>query len=287
MVYNRNRKKIQNYLLASIFIVGCLIMSFTSCHDNVNNGYSDKNVPYVVQDLPLDKKCTHYFEEKVSSGNKIETSDILALAAIIVSLFSLYFSIRQTNLQKGQFDSQKKENQPIFQVESRIARHNQDEGVDTDILVVSNIGTAPSSIDSIETKTFVEIRYLNYPSRKTIYIPIFGYYFYSTDRQQLTGEILINKTIGNVTDYCSLYYKCIDNSKNPIYYLCDLIKFVIIHYTDIYNEKHVVYFKNEKKCSKDDYDDIENKSKALFKEDSYDIKKLKFEDVLGFLELCN
>lgn len=84
----------------------------------------------------------------------VETSDILASVAIVVSLFALYVSFKQLWLQEGQYESQRKENQPIFDITTYNDKVSNDTIDDTEVLLIKNIGREALVIDFIQCETF-------------------------------------------------------------------------------------------------------------------------------------
>ena len=212
----------------------------------------------------------------------MDTTFIFSLVATIISILSLIISCRQNNRQNS---FQKKENQPIFDIKSHVISTKKDGVYDTDVLEIKNIGREASSIEKIELVTFINLKISLIPKEKILYIPIYGYYVFSYNQERLVGDIMTNITTGNNSDYFDFYMECLNNSKDLLYYNSDLLKFVVIHYTDIYDEKHVVYFESGKKCSEEYYLDVVQKSKEVFKWIEFDIHKLKLEDLQDYIKI--
>ena len=210
---------------------------------------------------------------------------LFSALALVISLFALGVSIWQAIIQKNQLDSQKTENQPIFEVTRHITKINDDN--DTDILSVKNIGKQASSIESVQRKTFIELNCLIDNKTQAVFIPVYGYYFHA-DRISpgLVGDVINDITPGNNLNFYRFYMECINesNANKSNYYNCNLKRFVIISYKDIYEEAHVVYFVNEQKCSKDYYFDVQEKSEETFREVTFDISKLKLDDVMQYIK---
>lgn len=102
----------------------------------------------------------------------IGTSDVLSFAAFIVSLFALYISAKQLWVQQGQFDYQKKENQPIFEIMMNLDKVGNDSIEDTYILSIKNIGREAQSIESIRCETFIKFDEWYYQRRTEGRVPV-------------------------------------------------------------------------------------------------------------------
>lgn len=216
-----------------------------------------------------------------STNGAIRLTDVLSIVAIIISFLTFVFSIWQTN---RQYYSQKKENQPIFQLKSYYTKCNNDSVFDTDVVEIKNIGREALSLENTQYVTFIKLEVRNNQHQQLLYIPVTGYYTLC-HRHGLIGDVETNLTPGNNLDYHNFYIECMQNSKDSNYYFCNLIKFVIIHYMDIYDEKHVVYFESDNKCSEEYYMDVIQKSKETFKDVSFDIHELKLKDLMDYITI--
>ncbi len=68
-------------------------------------------------------------------------------------------------------------------------------------------------------------------------------------------------------------------------YTCELITFVKIGYTDIYEDAHMVYFEKGRKCSKDYYGDIVKKSREDFNNRNFKMAFLSFDDLKEYCKI--
>ena len=216
---------------------------------------------------------------------RVETSDILATVAIVVSLFALYVSVKQLWIEEGQYESQKKENQPIFDITTYYDKVNNDTIDNTEVLSIKNIGREALSIDFIQCETFIKFEERYYQDRQTLYIPIIDYFASHADQPGLIGEVITDITEGNSLEYSRFCDECEWNSQSLNRFTCQLINFVRITYTDIYEDEHTVYFENGQKCSKEYYEDIVKKSRDDFKEKCFRIEDLRFEDIKGYCKI--
>lgn len=223
------------------------------------------------------------------SNNKfrleIGRSDVLSFAAFIVSLFALYISAKQLWVQQGQFDSQKKENQPIFEVTRNLDKVGNDSIEDTYILSIKNIGREAQSIESIRCETFIKFDERYYQDYQTLYIPIIDFFASHGDQPKLIGEVITDVTVGNNIEFSRFCKECADNSLSLNRYTCQLIYFTIITYTDVYDVNHTVFFENGQKCSQEYYEDIVNKSREDFKEKYFRLEDLRFEYMEGYCKI--
>ena len=215
----------------------------------------------------------------------IGTSDVLSFAAFIVSLFALSISFKQLLVQQGQFDSQKKENQPIFEIIMNLDKVGNDSIEDTYILSIKNIGREAQSIESIRCETFIKVDERYYQDYQTLYVPIIDFFASHGDHPKLIGEIITDVTVGNDIEFRRFSKECADNSLSLNRYTCQLVNFTIISYTDVYDDHHTVYYENGQKCSKEYYDDVVKKSRDDFKEKYYRIDDLHFEDLKGYCKI--
>lgn len=219
------------------------------------------------------------------SDRKISTSDILAIVALVVSIFALYICVKQLWVQEGQYESQKKENQPVFEVTTYFDKVENDTMTDTEILTIKNIGREALSIGLIQCETYIKFNERYYQDRQTLFIPVMDYYASHADRPGLIGEVITDITEGNRLEYNRFSKECRDNSTMFNRYTCQLINFVIIRYTDIYDDYHVVYYENGQKCSKEYYEDIVKKSRDDFHEHFFKMGSLHFEDLKEFCKI--
>ncbi len=223
------------------------------------------------------------------SNNKfrleIGTTDVLSFAAFIVSLFALYISAKQLWVQQGQFDSQKKENQPIFEIMMNLDKVGNDSIEDTYILSIKNIGREAQSIESIRCETFIKFDEWYYQDHQTLYVPIIDFFASHGDQPKLIGEVITDVTVGNNIELSRFCKECADNSLSLNIFTCLLINFTIISYTDVYDESHTVFFENSQKCSKEYYDDVVKKSRDDFKENYYRIGDLQFENLKSYCRI--
>lgn len=223
------------------------------------------------------------------SNNKfrleIGTTDVLSFAAFIVSLFALYISAKQLWVQQGQFDSQKKENQPIFEIMMNLDKVGNDSIEDTYILSIKNIGREAQSIESIRCETFIKVDERYYQDHQTLYVPIIDFFASHGDQPKLIGEVITDVTVGNNIELSRFCKECADNSLSLNRFTCLLINFTIISYTDVYDESHTVFFENSQKCSKEYYDDVVKKSRDDFKENYYRIGDLQFENLKSYCRI--
>ncbi len=216
---------------------------------------------------------------------ELETSDILASVAIVVSLFALYVSFKQLWLQEGQYESQRKENQPIFDITTYNDKVNNDTIDDTEVLLIKNIGREALVIDFIQCETFIKFEERYYQDRQTLYIPIVDYFASHADQQGLIGEVITDITEGNHLEYKRFCGECEWNSQSLNRFTCQLINFVRITYTDIYEEEHTVFFENGQKCSKEYYEDIVKKSRDDFHETYFRMSDLHFSDLQKYCKI--
>lgn len=216
---------------------------------------------------------------------RVETSDILATVAIVVSLFALYVSVKQLWIEEGQYESQKKENQPIFDITTYYDKVNNDTIDNTEVLSIKNIGREALSIDFIQCETFIKFEERYYQDRQTLYIPIIDYFASHTDQPGLIGEVITDITEGNSLEYNRFCDECEWNSQSLNRFTCQLVNFVIITYTDIYEDGHKVFFENGQKCSKDYYEDIVKKSRNDFHETYFKMSDLHFNDLKKYCKI--
>jgi len=216
---------------------------------------------------------------------RIKASDILAAVAIVVSLFALFVSFKQLWLQEGQYESQKKENQPIFDVTTYYDKVKQDSINDTEILSIKNIGREAQSMGIILCETFIKFEERYYQDRQTLYIPIIDYFASHADQPGLIGEVITDITEGNYLEFKRFCDECEWNSLSLNRFTCQLVNFVKITYTDIYEDEHTVYFENGQKCSKDYYEEIVKKSREDFHETYFKMCDLHFDDLKKYCKI--
>ena len=215
---------------------------------------------------------------------RIKASDILAAVAIVVSLFALFVSFKQLWLQEGQYESQKKENQPIFDVTTYYDKVKQDSINDTEILSIKNIGREAQSM-GILCETFIKFEERYYQDRQTLYIPIIDYFASHAYQPGLIGEVITDITEGNYLEFKRFCDECEWNSLSLNRFTCQLVNFMKITYTDIYEDEHTVYFENGQKCSKDYYDEIVKKSREDFHETCFKMCDLHFDDLKKYCKI--
>lgn len=218
-------------------------------------------------------------------NRRVSTSDILAFVAIVVSVVALYISFKQLWLQEGQYESQKKENQPIFDITTYLDKVENDTIPDTEILTIKNIGREVLAIGLIQCETFIRFEERYYQDRQTLYIPVLDYFASHANQPGLIGEVVTDITEGNWLEYDRFRKECEKNSWNLNRYTCQLINFVKISYTDIYDDDHKVYFENGQKCSKEYYEDIVKKSRDDFHDKYFKMAFLSFDDLKEFCKI--
>lgn len=219
------------------------------------------------------------------NSRKVKISDILAVAAIVVSLFALCVSMKQMWLQEGQYESQKKENQPIFNITTYYEKVNNDSIDDTEVLSIKNIGREALSIGVVQCETFIKFEVRYYQDRQTLYVPIIDYFASHSGQPGLIGEVMTDITEGNRQEYNRFCDECKWNSLSLNRFTCQLVNFVRITYTDIYENEHTVYFENCQKCSKDYYEDIVKKSRDDFHETYFKMSDLHFNDLKKYCKI--
>ncbi len=216
---------------------------------------------------------------------KWSASDILASVAILVSLFALYVSVKQLWLQEGQYESQKKESQPIFDISTYLDKVENDTIPDTEILTIKNIGREALAIGLIQCETFIKYEEWSYQDKQTLYIPVLDYFASHADQPGLIGEVITDVTEGNRMEYDRFRKDCEENSRNLNRYTCQLINFVRICYIDIYDVDHEVYFENGQKCSKEYYEDIVKKSRDDFQDRYFKLAFLTFDELKEYYKI--
>lgn len=227
-------------------------------------------------------------------------SNVLSIAAVIISIFALFISILQTHLQNSQYDSQKKENQLIFQVNYHLAKlsENNDSIYDTDIMRIKNVGREVLGIYSYSCRTFVNIHVIGphksehrknkvkvHFNEQDLFIPIDGYYKTRHNNFSLVGDLLSDSIPDNYLSFCRFKQECSKNSNDSISYGCFLEKFVVIGYIDIYDEYHELYFNDGYLRGKEYYDYVMNRAGVLFKYNQFNIDTLKFEDIKKYIAI--
>lgn len=219
------------------------------------------------------------------NDKRISTSDILSIVAIVISLFTLYVYFNQLWLQEGQYESQKKENQPIFDITTYFENDENDTITNTEVLTIKNIGREALSIGLVQCETFIKFEERYYQDRQTLYIPVLDYFASHADRPGLIGEVITDITEGNRLGFNRFIKECQENSWSLNRYTCQLIYFVIIRYTDIYDDEHVVYFENGQKCSKEYYEDIVKKSRDDFHDRYFKMGFFSFDDLKEYCKI--
>lgn len=209
----------------------------------------------------------------------VSSSDILAFVAILISVVALYISIKQLWVQEGQYESQKKENQPVFDIVTYFEKVGDDTMLDTEILAIRNIGREALAIGLIQCETFIKLEDWYRQDRQTCYIPILDYFASHADPPGLIGEVITDITKGNRMEYNRFRKECEENGKGLNRYTCRLIHFIKISYTDIYDVDHLVIFENGRKCSQEYYEDIVKKSREDFPARYFKMCFLTFDDI--------
>ena len=92
-------------------------------------------------------------------------------------------------------------------------------------------------------------------------------------------------TEGNYLEFKRFCDECEWNSVSLNRFTCQLVNFVKITYTDIYEDEHTVYFENGQKCSKDYYDEIVKKSREDFHETCFKMCDLHFDDLKKYCKI--
>lgn len=216
---------------------------------------------------------------------RVNTSDVLAFVAVMVSVIALFISLKQLWLQEGQYESQKKENQPIFDITTYLDKFENDTIPDTEVLTIKNIGREALAIGLIQCETFIKFDERYYQDRQTLYIPILDYFASHADQPGLIGEVITDITVGNRIEYYRFLKECEENSLNLNRYICQLINFVIISYTDIYDDNHMVYFENGQKCSKEYYENVVKKSRDDFHDRYFKLGFLSYDDLKEYCKI--
>ena len=233
-----------------------------------------------------DEKITETEERQhMNKRLRIKASDILAAVAIVISLFALYISFKQLGLQQGQYESQKKENQPIFDITTHYDKVKNDSIDDTEILSIKNIGREAQSIGFVLCETFIKFEERYYQDRQILYIPIIDYFASHADQPGLINEVITDITGGNFLEYKRFCDECDWNSLSLNRFTCQLVSFVKITYTDIYEDEHTVYFENGQKCSKEYYDYIVKESREDFHETYFKMCDLHFDDLKKYCKI--
>ena len=226
------------------------------------------------------------------------SSNILSIAAIVISILSLSISIIQTRLQNNAIRSQKKENQPIFQVNYKLAKLNNDSIYDTEIMNLKNVGKEASDIVYVRYPTFINL-HVSGPQKsfrrkdeivihfneQDIYIPIEGYFHKREKNFLLSGDLFSDSIIGNYLMYQKFEKECEENSNDSIEYTCYLDRFVNIGYYDIYDEYHTTYLEKGNLWNSEYYEYVSNKARILFNYHTFDINTKKFDSIKEYIKI--
>lgn len=209
----------------------------------------------------------------------VSVSDILAFVSILLSIGALFISIKLLWVQKGQYESQRKENQPVFDIITYFEKVGDDTLPDTEILTIRNIGREALAIGLIQCETLIQLDDWYQQDRQTCYIPIIDYFASHADPPGLIGEVITDITEGNRLEYNRFRKECEENGKGLNRYTCQLIHFIKISYTDIYDVDHLVIFENGRKCSREYYENIVKKSREDFPGRYFKMSFLTFDDI--------
>lgn len=217
--------------------------------------------------------------------------------AIIISIISLIISAGQWYVQRTQIDELLIGDKPKYHLSYELIDTDNDNYEDNEFLKIKSYGREASNI-KIYTKTFIRLLIVVNPFRenvdkyrKTLYIPINGYFNNDLEIKGFDGDITTDNIHNNYYNYFFSFFDayCVNTvctiNENE-YYLNNprLIKFVIIDYEDTHERKHKLYFEEDTKITEEYYNDIVNQSEAVFHNTVFKIDGLKPKDVIKYID---
>lgn len=192
--------------------------------------------------------------------------DIYTLCvSIIAAVSTLICSLISIGVLRNQITMQKNLNQPIFSVYTTIDcdKENEDDFKGTEYLFVENNGQKYIS-SHVEETVFFSLEKNFKGTRTKVIVEIPDYFFVGyTNSSQQSSIVYKGEGIGSNRLYNKLYNEAINDLENEFtLYSIEKIFLVRVAYTDIYNEEHVKYYKDNQEINKDEYKSIFALSKS-------------------------
>lgn len=219
-------------------------------------------------------------------------SVFLSIVALLVSFGSLYFSWRQTEIQKDNYGLELQENQPVFHVRyQKKYNFDKEHTSETEYLKITNVGREAKHI-KITNEVLLRFKVIRTVSqhssnskdsiieRSTIfYIPIKDYFNLNPKPESYKGLIVSTGMYNNYRKYQQIQ----SDIKNPKNYHIKkyrlsayMFKYVIIEYIDVFDNPNTLFYLNGEPISREEYDSIHSykisKSQLL---DNLTIENLK------------
>lgn len=163
---------------------------------------------------------------------------VSAVATTIVSINANAISKQANTISEMQLSATKEANQPIFVISQDREASSEGEENATVILSIYNTAGNFSSVD-IDTACFIKFVHFDDTLESTEQIfSLKGFYFKRVWSKQPNDLLCKLSYEGNWEKFHNLYMKVLDNGHDYI----DLLQYVKISYTDIYDEDHINYY---------------------------------------------
>ena len=207
--------------------------------------------------------------------------DIYTLCVSIIAAVSTFIcSLISIGVLRNQIVMQKNLNQPIFSVYTTIACDKKEDNIKgTEYLFVENNGQK-YVVCNVEEKVFFSLEKNDYKGTiSKVFVEIPDYFFvgHPTSSQQ-SSIVYMGEGVSSNRYFGELYTATLNTE-----YVIRKVFLVKISYTDIYNEKHVKYYNNNKEIEKNEYDRIIELSE-LNNEYAYRIDEITLQTMIDLMK---
>lgn len=186
---------------------------------------------------------------------------MIGVASILVGCVSIY-------VMRDQIKLQDQDSQPIFRIETELVKTKGDDFYNTEYLHIYNDGEPVVHYNYIRYSTIFHVEITEGLNSKIEgEIAIAGFYDISFHLHNLTGKALTTFCEDNNLNYYNLYMALLNKSINNNYYFISRFNLIEISYMDKHNNTQIVYYADNHKIKKEEYDafpNFRNKTSELY-----------------------
>lgn len=216
---------------------------------------------------------------------------ITATGTVVVGVATIIVMFQENNTQLRLAKMEEAEHQPIFVVDEVPGTSTNEEAYDYEDFSVFNLGGLVKSIAKVEVLVFAQVDYaykVTYETKK-VYVPIKDYYFRYYNTGALQGEIA--RSYGSFQNhnnqlFVQRLYWGKTTLENIQWVKCELIKFYIVEYTDVYDKTKTVVFKGTspglrtEQSTMSYVSDLVTLADSVFGSEKYDLKDLTLDKII-------
>ena len=227
------------------------------------------------------KHIRHFFQVK-DSHFFIEI--VIAVCTLITSVKACDIADKQNQLVIEQFEVQKQDKLPLFEIHSEILKVDSANIHDTEILKIYNVREATKGFCKIDIKTFYEVICHKDNKNDTLYVPIKNYFTVQTEVKACKGELTMAFGPSNNANYFNFYKECIAHSHSwkQLYYFSRCVHLVSIKYNDIFEKSHQSNFINEVEVTSGEYNTIIDKAEKVFSYQEIPVETIRLTDLVNY-----